>query len=69
MKKYKTIEIKYWSSGEVYMWDYTTREETVLEGTYTTLEIARLNQDGYYVSAVYKGTGDHDTYVMTKEIE
>ena len=69
MKKYETIELKYWSSGEVYMWNYATREETILAETYTTVEIARLNQEGYYVSAVYKGIGDHDTYVMTKEIE
>jgi len=68
MKKYETIEIKYWNSSEVYMWNYATREETILKDTYTTVEIARLNQEGYFISAVYLDQRSRDVYVMTKEI-
>jgi len=68
MKKYETIEIKYWNSGEVNMWNYATRKETILKDTYTTVEIARLNQEGYFISAVYLDQRSRDVYVMTKEV-
>ena len=69
MKTYVTLELKYWSDGEVYVWNYATRKETILTDTYTTVEIDRLNQEGYIVSAVYPDSRSHNTYVMTKEIE
>jgi len=68
MKKYETIEVKYWADHQVYTYNFQTKEEEILNDTYTTRIVEELNGEGYFVSATYYKNGNV-VYIMTKEIQ
>ena len=70
MKRYETLEIKNWmKQGEVYCYNYATSKEDIFIDTNTTEVIKWCNNNGYFISAVYKDYNSKTTYVMTKIIE
>ena len=68
MKKYETIEIKWWADHKVYCYNFATGDETIFTETYINKVINEFNDKGYFVSASYIEYGKV-VYIMTKIIE
>jgi len=68
MKIYETIEIKQWADYQVCKYNFSTKEEEILNDTFITTVVNELNDNGYFVSATYVQRGSV-VYVMTKIIE
>ena len=66
--KYKTIGLREWNIGDVYVYDYNLKTEKIYDNATISETINGYNQMGYWLSSVGL-EGSKTIYYMTKTIE